>query len=134
MAVISPIHTGTLLGKQTRFFRIEGRMPFFAYDDLLQCLKLPRDLRRRFQRRIVNEWRDDVRTVATPDGICIIVPHAFAQAMMQIVATDKACPLPKNAETLYAVEAAAALEKITAHLPFGTDAWFGWMKQALAQA
>ena len=136
MAVISPIHTGTLFGKPLRFFKIEGRMPFHAYDDLLKCLRLPRDVRRQFQQRLVNEWKGECRTVATPGGIVVIAPHAFAQAMLEIVAKSPFSPLPApaNAESLYAVEAAAALEKMTEHLPFGTDAWFGWMKQALAQA
>jgi len=136
MAITAPIHEGTLFGKPLRFFKIEGRMPFHAYDDLLKCLRLPRDVRRQFQQRLVNEWKDDVRTIATSSGIVVIAPHAFAQAMLEIVAKSPASPLPAmaNAETLYAVEAAAALEKMTAHLAFGSFEWFAWTRAALAQA
>lgn len=86
MTLSTPVFTGTLNGSPLRFFKapLQGaQIPWHAADDLYRCLKLPRDLRRHFQQRLKSsEWKDDVQTVATADGIATIAPHFIAQGVI----------------------------------------------------
>ena len=85
-ALVTSAYTGTLNGKPLRFFKapLPGpHLPWHAAEDLHQCLALPRGLRRHFQQRLKSsEWTDDVRTVATADGIVTIAPHFIAQGLI----------------------------------------------------
>lgn len=65
----------------------------------------------------------------TSTSIVTIAPHYTAQGCIDAmvekgVASD-------SARTAYALAGSEALERLTAHLAFGTDAWFGWMKAAM---
>ncbi|GJD36588.1 hypothetical protein [Methylobacterium aerolatum] len=85
-AILVPSYTGTLNNKPLRFFMapLPGpHLPWHAPEDLQHCLDLPRDLRRDFQRKLrSSEWKDDIRTVATSDGIVTIAPHFMAQGLI----------------------------------------------------
>lgn len=85
-ALLAPAFTGALNDKSLRFFKapLPGpHLPWHAAEDLHACLGLPRDLRRHFQQRLKSsEWKDDVRTVATAEGIVTIAPHFVAQGLI----------------------------------------------------
>lgn len=84
--LVAPVRTGSLCEKPLRFFKapLPGpHLPWHAPDDLHRCLGLPRDLRRHFQQRLQSsDWKKDVRTVATSDGVVTIAPHWIAQGMI----------------------------------------------------
>lgn len=84
--LLAPAYTGTLNDKPLRFFKapLQGaQFPWHAAEDLHACLSMPRSLRRHFQQRLKSsEWKDDVRTVATADGIVTIAPHFIAQGLI----------------------------------------------------
>lgn len=84
--LISPAHVGSLNGQPLRFFKapVQGpHLPWHAVEDLHACLALPCDLRLHFQRRLQSsEWKGDIRTVATADGIVTIAPHFVAQGLI----------------------------------------------------
>ncbi len=82
MSLQPVLHTGEVNGRPVRFFRSprEGAdFPWHVADDLFHALTFPRAVRREFQRRLKADHKDDVRTVATPDGIVTIAPHYMAQ-------------------------------------------------------
>lgn len=85
-ALLAPAFTGTLNDKPLRFFKapLSGpHFPWHAAEDLHRCLALPRDLRRHFQQRLMSsEWKANVLTVATADGIVTIAPHFVAQGLI----------------------------------------------------
>lgn len=83
--MIAVLYIGKINGGDVRFFRspVQGPdLPWHSIDDLHEALKLPRDLRRHFKRRLQGEWKKDVRTVATAGGITTIGPHFMAQGLI----------------------------------------------------
>src|SRR4051794_10610767 len=84
--IVSPIYTGALNGQPLRFFKSplpSPHFPWHASDDLHRCMRLPREVRRRFREQLKSsEWGKDVRTVATADGIITIAPHWMAQGFI----------------------------------------------------
>lgn len=117
-ALVQPIHTGTLNGKPLRFFKAPLPGPhllWHAPDDLHACLRLPDDLRADFRRKLVGEYADDVRTVATGDGIVTIGPHWMAQGL--IGAMIEVGIAKTDLEIAYAQEATAAWNVLTGDLP-----------------
>lgn len=85
-ALSAPAHIGTLNNRPLRFFKAPlpaPHLPWHAAEDLHQCLALPCDLRRHFQQQLKSsDWKNDVRTVATTDGIVTIAPHFIAQGLI----------------------------------------------------
>jgi hypothetical protein len=82
-AFVSPIHTGRLNGQPVRFFKGPTggpELPWHAVDDLYRALGLPRAVRRQLLRMTQETWRQELRTVATTDGVVTIAPHDVAQA------------------------------------------------------
>lgn len=120
-----PLHVCTIAGHTFRFFRspLAGPdFPWHAVDDLHACLALPRDLRRHFQRWLKNgPYKDDVRTVATADGIALIAPHFAAQGLLG-AATElcAAMGVMSNAKTVdseYCHAGGEALKKLMGDRP-----------------
>ena len=117
--LVEPIYVGTINGKPLRFFKAPLPGPhlvWHAFDDLVLCLDLPRDLRRSFQQGLKSsEWASDVHTVATDGGIVTIAPHWIAQgmigSMMELGRTST------KTEFAYAVEAMAAWNAMNGDLP-----------------
>lgn len=84
-ALSEPVHVGTVNGKRLRFFRgpsPEPRMPFHAHADLLECLELPPEVKTVLTRKLINHWKDDIKSVATTEGIVTIAPHYVAQGLI----------------------------------------------------
>lgn len=85
MSIVTPISTGSVNGKSVRFFRspLDGPdMPWHSVDDLYVALAFSRQLRRHFKQMLQGTWRNDVRTVATAEGITTIAPHYMAQGLI----------------------------------------------------
>lgn len=120
-AILTPAYMGTLNDKPLRFFKspLPGpHLPWHAPEDLHRCLDLPRDLRRDFQRKLhSSEWKGDIRTVATADGIVMIAPHFMAQGL--IGAMHDAGRADAKAEFRYASEARKAWDLIYPGRDFG---------------
>lgn len=112
--IVSPLHTAGL-GKSTlRFFRspnVGADFPFHCHDDLVACLGLPRELRRFFKRKIAADWKADIRTIATPDGIVTIAPHFMAQGLIGAAIDTRSAPSSFDED--YAKAAADALKIVT---------------------
>jgi hypothetical protein len=130
-----PLHTGTVCGHPVRFFRSpnnDGRpdFPWFAIDDLQKAVGLNRQARQFFLHKMrSSNWGNAARTVATDDGRVTVAPHFVAQGFLS-ASIDKGMATP-SAETDYACAGADAMMKLTAHLQFGTDEWFWFMKAAM---
>lgn len=84
--IVTPAYIGTFNQAPLRFFKapLPGpHLPWHAAEDLYACLRLPRDLRRTFQRQLKSsEYKNAVRTVAVTDGIITIAPHFVAQGLI----------------------------------------------------
>jgi hypothetical protein len=117
----TPIHTGTINGETVRFFRSPrpgADFPWHAIDDLFAALKLPRGVRRHFRRTLVGDWKTDVRTIATHNGLVTIAAHSPAQGLLD-AATEIGvmAEAAERAKRDYHREGGEALKIITAHLP-----------------
>lgn len=111
MSLTTVLHVAEINGKPVRFFRSPGQgadFPWHAADDLFHALAFPRPVRREFQRRLKSDHGDDVRTVATADGIVTIAPHYMAQGAIG-AGIDIGCT-PPSAEVAYAKAGVAALK------------------------
>jgi hypothetical protein len=109
-----PLHTAALGRSTLRFFRspLQGAdFPYHAHDDLLVCLGLPRELRRFFKKKLVNDWKDNIKTIATVNSIVTIAPHYVAQGL--IGAAIETGHVSTRFADHYAVAAAEALKAIT---------------------
>lgn len=133
--MIEPLHTGTVGGKPLRFFRspLTDRrpdLPWHSVDDLQRCLGLNREQRRIMLAKFRNgPYASTTRTVATADGLVIIAAHFMAQGAVDALVDDGMAP--KTARVEYELAGEEALRKLVAHIPFGIDAWFDWMKAAM---
>jgi hypothetical protein len=130
--MIEPIHIATMGEYQLRFFRRpinDGKpdFPWHSVDDLYSCLGLNREQRRVFLRKL-KEF-GGTQTVATADGIVTIAPLYMAQGCIDAMVEEGR--VPDSARTAYALAETEAMKQLMAHLAFGTDAWFGWMKAAV---
>lgn len=115
MSLTSVLHTGDIGGKPVRFYRSPrqgAHFPWHAADDLFLALSFPRPVRKEFQRRLKSDHADDVRTVATPEGIVTIAPHYMAQGAIG-AAVEIGCA-PASVEARYGVEGVKALNLILA--------------------
>ncbi|MBC7907621.1 MAG: hypothetical protein H7Y60_12880 [Rhodospirillaceae bacterium] len=117
--MMTPIHTASINGHPVRLFRSplnDGRPDFnwVAWDDLLAAFPLPSDMKTDFIRRLRSDWPDESRTVATAEGLAVLVAHHAAQGFL---AAMTEC-LGIDAECNYAMGAAAALKLMTGHLAF----------------
>ena len=132
-ALTRPLHVGTIRGHQLRLYRTpnnDGRpdLPWHSVEDLYRCIGMRRDLRREFQRKMKSgPFGHDFKTVATPDGIVTIAPHYVAQGTISSCLQTGCSDIYDE----YSREFAAALQPLTAPLPFGSDAFFQWLKAAL---
>lgn len=116
----TPIHTGTVNGETVRFFRspLDGPdFPWHVAEDLFATLKLPREVRRHFRRSLVGDWKNDVRTIATHDGVVTIASHSLAQGLLG-AATEIGITkdIAERADREYHRHGAEALNVATAHL------------------
>src|SRR3712207_3966318 len=84
-AAVAPTHTGRLNGQPARFFTGPSggpELPWHAVEDLYQALGLPRSVRRQLLRMMQETWGQELRTVATRDGVGTIAPHFVAQGLL----------------------------------------------------
>ncbi len=84
-ALTTPVFTGELNGKPLRFFKAPRPGPhlvWHSWDDMLACFALPRDLRRHFKARLQQDYRTEIETVATSEGITTVAPHWMAQGLI----------------------------------------------------
>lgn len=115
MSLQTTLHTADVNGKPVRFFRSPQQGPDFPWhvaDDLFLALGFPRPVRKEFQRRLKADHADDVRTVATSDGIVTIAPHYMAQGAIG-AGIDIGCT-PTTAEASYARAGVVCLNLILA--------------------
>jgi hypothetical protein len=120
--VVSPIHIGSLNGKPLRFFGApidEPQLAWHAWDDLVACASLPRQMGERFQRSLRRDYPNAIRTVATPEGIVTIAPHWMAQGFVGSMIECKR--MPASAELNYTVQSVDAWNALTANLPDTQD-------------
>lgn len=67
-----------------RFFAPPHDEPDFAWaalDDVMRMLSMPAGLRAEMLRSIQESWKDDLRTVATAEGIVSLAPHWMLQGL-----------------------------------------------------
>lgn len=84
-ALVSPLCTFAVGVANLRYFRppLPGeRMVWHSWQDMQQCLALPRDLRREFLSKLRKEWGKDTRAVMTEAGPTTIAPHFMAQGLI----------------------------------------------------
>ena len=115
--LVSPVYTGTLNGKQLRFFKAptdEPHLVCHAWDDLVACASLPQDMREHFRQSLREDYRDAVRTVATAEGIVTIAPHWMAQGFIGSMIECKR--MPPSAELAYTAQSVDAWNALTANL------------------
>ena len=133
-SMIEPLHVATVGGQPLRFFKSplnDGRpdLPWHAVDDLHRCLGLNRDARRFFLRRL-RQWGEP-KTVATADGVVTVAPHFMAQGTVDAMVEEGVAPA--SVRTEYDRAGADAIRKLMHRVPleFGSNAWFGWMRDAM---
>lgn len=117
-AIVQPVFSGSLGGRPLRFFKAPRPGPhlvWHAVDDLHHCLAMPRDLRRHYRQQLQRDYRKDVETIATDQGIDIIAPHWMAQGLIQ--GLEEVRFAPRGTETAYAMEAGRAQKALFGDLP-----------------
>ena len=89
VSLIVPILVGDVGGLPLRMFTSprwqatrERDLPWHSTEDLRAALGVPEDLATVLQRSTRRDWSEDVRTVATPDGITTIAPHPMAEGLI----------------------------------------------------
>jgi len=119
----APIHTDRLNGQPVRFFKGPTggpELPWHAVEDLYRALGLPCAVRRQLLRMTQEIWGQELRTVATPDGLVTIAPHYVAQDLLG-AATELmgACAKARTdlLEREYAHAGGKALKKLAGDLP-----------------
>ncbi|MBN9454286.1 MAG: hypothetical protein J0I42_20305 [Bosea sp.] len=83
--IVHPLSAAAVGLANLRYFRppLPGhRMVWHSWQDMQQCLALPRDLRREFIARLRKEWGKDTRAVMTEAGPTTIAPHFMAQGLI----------------------------------------------------
>lgn len=83
--IVQPLSTAAVGLANLRYFRppLPGhRMVWHSWQDMQQCLALPRDLRREFLSKLRKEWGKDTRAVMTESGPTTIAPHFMAQGLI----------------------------------------------------
>jgi hypothetical protein len=83
--ILAPLSTAAVGLANLRYFRppISGeRMVWHSWQDMQQCLALPRDLRREFLAKLRKEWSKDTRAVMTGAGPTTLAPHWMAQGLI----------------------------------------------------
>jgi len=60
----------------------QADLPWHSADDLRRILRIDGELRDVLQRRMKADW-DEVRTVATENGITTIAPHFMAEGLIE---------------------------------------------------
>lgn len=116
--LVSPIYIGALNGKPLRFFKAptdEPQLVWHAWDDLVACASLPRDLGERFQRSLRRDYPNAIRTVATVEGIVTIAPHWMAQGFIGSMIESKY--IPASADLAYTTQSVDAWNALTGNLP-----------------
>ena len=125
-SIIEPILVHEIDGLPLRMFASplyqkhrQPDFPWHSVDDLRQILRLDADLDQAFQRRLKSDWPEDVRTVATSDGITTIGRHYMAMGMLQFVRYRRQI-LPtadrRRIETQVRIAATKAMKEMTKHL------------------
>lgn len=83
--IVKPLSTAAVGLANLRYFRppLSGeRMVWHSWQDMQQCLSLPRDLRREFLSKLRKEWGGDTRAVMTESGPTTLAPHWMAQGLI----------------------------------------------------
>lgn len=84
-SIIQPLTAAAVGLGNLRFFRppLPGeRMVWHSWQDMQQCLALPRGLRREFLAKLRKEWGKDTRAVMTDAGPTTLAPHFMAQGLI----------------------------------------------------
>jgi hypothetical protein len=131
--MIMPLHIATVGGHPLRFFRTpldDGRpdMPWHCVEDLHKCLKLNRDQRKIFLRKLKNSnW--PTKTIAAADGIITIAPHFLAQGTVDKFVAEGMAPASVRDE--YDQAGTEALKKLPKPpAAANREAWLLWLKAA----
>lgn len=124
--IIEPLLVHEIDGMPLRMFASplyqkhrQADFPWHSVDDLRRILRFDQDIDRLFQRRLKTDWPDDVRTIATSDGITTIGKHYIAMGMLQFVRYRRQI-LPtadrRHIEAQVRVAATKAMKEMTKHL------------------
>jgi len=123
---MEPIHVAEIDGMPLRHFASplyanhrQADLPWHSADDLRAILRLPDEVRDVFQRRMKADW-DEVRTVATPEGITTIAPHFMAEGMIEFVMENPAIMAGEELRRVrgaYRRATTASIKLMVAHLP-----------------
>lgn len=82
-----PLYTQRINGRPLRFFKIpidDGRpdFPWHSFEDLMSAAKLPQAMLESFLRDARRDYPNQVRTIATADGVTTVAPHPHAQGFL----------------------------------------------------
>ena len=78
------LHDATTSYGRIRYHRPPHDEPDFAWvnlDDIMRMLKMPMGLRIEMLRAIQEDWKEDLKTIATSEGIVTICPHYMIQGL-----------------------------------------------------
>jgi hypothetical protein len=134
MAVVSPLHVGSIRGKPVRFFETPNEdgqpdLPWHSVEDLMASLELPRAHRRGFLQQMQKDKH--VRMIATADGLIPVGPHPAAQGFLE---AGKDCGFATADDEMdHRFASVADTLKIPAlrFLQFRSNAYSAWMKAAM---
>lgn len=126
-AIIEPLLVHEIDGLPLRMFAsplyVRHRQPDFPWhsiDDLRRILRFDQEIDALFQRKLKSDWPEDVRTVATSQGITTIGRHNLAMGLLQFVRYRRQI-LPtvdrRRIEKEVRVAATRAMKEMTKHLP-----------------
>jgi hypothetical protein len=120
-ALTASIHTGRLNGQPVRFFKGPSggpELPWHAVEDIYRALGLPRAVRTQLLRMTQETWGQDLRTVATPEGLVTIAPHCVAQGLLGAATKLMGLRAKVGADLLseYAQAGGEVLKKLTGDL------------------
>ena len=131
--IIEPIHTAIINDKPLRFFKSphdRPDLPWHVPADLAKCFGLAEGLATAIlhDMKTGDRWKDDVRIVATAEGLITIASHSVAQGFLG--AMEEVGQISKGAFEAYAQAGLPAMDKLDLP-PCGSPEFWRWMKVAV---
>jgi hypothetical protein len=118
-SIHSPIHTAFVGTGRLSFFKSPASahdVPWHVHDDLVAALGVTDPLRAQFRSVLASgPFCEDIRVIATPDGILTIAPHAAPLGL--ITGAIEAGVVGHEFEAVYIAGTIQALEILAGDLP-----------------
>lgn len=126
-SILEPILVWDIEGLPLRMFASplyqahrQADFPWHSADDLRKILRFDSEISDLFQRRMKADWPQDVRTIATRDGVTTIARHYIGAGMLHFVRYRRQI-LPtadrRRIETAFRIANTRAMKEMTKHLP-----------------